>query len=81
MLFPDDFAESITQCSKREGHLYIDGVGIEKIRIAEVQSMDALDKAIQEAMPLKWAERAAKQRESRRTARRRRRLNLIFYEH
>ena len=50
MLFPDDFAESITQCSKREGHLYIDGVGIEKIRIAEVQSMDALDKAIQEAM-------------------------------
>ena len=50
MLFPDDFAESITQCNKREGHLYIDGVGIEKIRIAEVQSMDALDKAIQEAM-------------------------------
>ena len=50
MLFPDEVAESITQCSKREGHLYIDGVGIEKIRIAEVQSMDALDKAIQEAM-------------------------------
>ena len=50
MLFPDDFAESITQCNKREGHLYIDGVGIEKIRIAEVQSMDALDEAIQEAM-------------------------------
>ena len=50
MLFPDEFAESITPCSKREGHLYIDGVGIEKIRIAEVQSMDALDEAIQEAM-------------------------------
>ena len=50
ILFPDEVAESITQCSKREGHLYIDGVGIEKIRIAEVQSMDALDKAIQEAM-------------------------------
>ena len=50
MLFPDDFAESITPCSKREGHLYIDGVGIEKIRVAEVQSMDALDEAIQEAM-------------------------------
>lgn len=64
MLFPDEVAESITQCSKREGHLYIDGVGIEKIRIAEVQSMAALDEAIQEAMsPLKRAERAAKQRE------------------
>ena len=50
MLFPDEIAESITQCSKREGHLYIDGVGIEKIRIAEVQSMDALDEAIHEAM-------------------------------
>ena len=50
MLFPDEFAESITPCSKREGHLYIDGDGIEKIRIAEVQSMDALDEAIQEAM-------------------------------
>ena len=44
--------------------------------------MDALDEAIQEAMSRWcWAGRAAKQRESRRTARRRRRLNLIFYEH
>ena len=50
MLFLGEVAESITQCSKREGHLYIDGVGIEKIRIAEVQSMAALDEAIQEAM-------------------------------
>ena len=51
MLFPDEVAESITQCSKREGYLYIAGVvGIEKIRIAEVQSMDALDEVIQEAM-------------------------------
>lgn len=50
MLFPDELAESITQCNKREGHLYIDGAGIEKIRIAEVQSIDALDAAIQEAM-------------------------------
>ena len=49
-MFPDEVAESITQCSKREGHLYIDGVGIEKIRIAEVQRMDALDEAIQEVM-------------------------------
>lgn len=38
------------QCSKREGHLYIDGIGVEKIRIADITDMGALDAAIQEAM-------------------------------
>lgn len=36
MLFPDEFAGSITSCSKHEGYLYIDGIGIEKTKIAEV---------------------------------------------
>lgn len=50
MVFPDEVAGTITQCSKREGHLYIDGVGLEKIRIADITDMGALDAAIQEAM-------------------------------
>lgn len=50
MVFPDEVAGTITQCSKREGHLYIDGVGLEKIRIADITDMGALNAAIQEAM-------------------------------
>ena len=53
MVFPDEVAGTITQCSKREGYLYMDGVGLEKIRIADITDMDALDAldaTIQEAM-------------------------------
>lgn len=52
MVFPDEVSGTITQCSKREGHLYIDGdgVGLEKIRIADITDMDALDTTIREAM-------------------------------
>ena len=62
--------------NKREGHLYIDGVGIEKnqnCRGAEHGCFGRNDSRGNEAV--KTGERAAKQRESRRTARRRRRLN------
>ena len=50
MVFPDDLAGSITQCSTREGHLYIDGLGLEKIRIDEIHDMAMLDEIIRDAM-------------------------------
>lgn len=50
MVFPDSVKEQITECKKREGHLYIDGVGLEKIQIEEISDLDALDKAILEAI-------------------------------
>lgn len=50
MVFPDSVASQITECKKREGHLYIDGVGLEKIRIEEVSDMAALDNAILEGL-------------------------------
>ena len=50
MVFPDSVKEQITECKKREGHLYIDGIGLEKIQIEEIPSLDALDKAILEAI-------------------------------
>lgn len=50
MVFPDSVKEQITECKKREGHLYIDGVGLEKIQIEEIPDLDALDKAILEAI-------------------------------
>lgn len=50
MVFPDSVKEQITESKKREGHLYIDGVGLEKIRIEEISDLDALDKAILEAI-------------------------------
>lgn len=50
MVFPDSVKEQITDCKKREGHLYIDGVGLEKIQIANIPDMDALDTSIREAM-------------------------------
>lgn len=50
MVFPDSVAGQIIECKKREGHLYIDGVGLEKVRIANIPDMDALDKTIKEAM-------------------------------
>lgn len=50
MVIPDSAAEQITECRKREGHLYIDGIGLEKIKIAEIPDMDALDASIREAM-------------------------------
>lgn len=50
MVFPDEVIDSITLCGKREGHLYIDGVGLEKIRVADIQDLDTLDAIIREAM-------------------------------
>lgn len=50
MVFPDSVADQLTECHKREGHLYIDGVGLEKIRIADIPDLDALDAIIREAM-------------------------------
>lgn len=50
MVFPDSVREQITDCKKREGHLFIDGVGLEKIQIEEIPDMDALDTSIWEAM-------------------------------
>lgn len=50
MVFPDSVKEEITSCKKREGHLYIDGMGLEKIQIEEIPDMDVLDMSIREAM-------------------------------
>lgn len=50
MIFPDSVKGQITDCKKREGHLYIDGKGLEKIRIADISDMGALDDSIRKAM-------------------------------
>lgn len=50
MVFPDN-VEQITPCRKREGHLYIDGVGVEKVKMADIADLDALDASILAAMP------------------------------
>lgn len=50
MAFPDSVAGQIVECKKREGHVYIDGVGLEKMRIVDIPDMDALDATIREAM-------------------------------
>lgn len=50
MVFPDSVKGQITMCKQREGHLYIDGVGLEKIRIEHIPDIDALDASIREAM-------------------------------
>lgn len=50
MVFPDSVKEQITDCKKREGHLYIDGAGLEKIQIDNIPDIDALDMSILEAM-------------------------------
>ena len=50
MVFPDSVREQITDCKKRDGHLFIDGVGLEKIQIEEIPDMDAFDTSIWEAM-------------------------------
>lgn len=50
MVFPDEVAGTITQCNKREGHLYIDGVGLEKICVANITDIGVLDAIIREAM-------------------------------
>lgn len=50
MVFPDSAAGRIVECKKREGHVYTDGVGLEKVRIADISDMDALDATIREAM-------------------------------
>ena len=50
MVFPDSVKEQITDCKKREGHLYIDGVGLEKIQIDNIPDMDTLYMSILEAM-------------------------------
>ncbi|MFR4087825.1 MAG: FtsK/SpoIIIE domain-containing protein [Dysosmobacter sp.] len=48
--FRDSTAGRIMECKKREGHLYIDGMGLEKVRIADIADIDALDAIIREAM-------------------------------
>lgn len=50
MVFPDN-VEQITNCRKREGHLYIDGIGVEKVKMADIADLDALDASILAAMP------------------------------
>lgn len=50
MAFPDSVAGQIAECKKREGHLYIDGVGLEKIHVADISDLNALDEIIREAM-------------------------------
>ena len=50
MVFPDEVAGTITQCSKREGYLYIDGTGLEKISITDIPDLAELDATIREAM-------------------------------
>lgn len=50
MVFPDN-VEQITPCRKREGHLYIDGIGVEKVKMADIADLDALDASILAAMP------------------------------
>ena len=50
MAFPDSVKEQITECRQREGHLYIDGKGLEKIKIEDIADIDALDMSIREAM-------------------------------
>lgn len=42
--------EQITECRQREGHLYIDGLGLEKIRIEDIPDIGTLDSSIREAM-------------------------------
>ena len=49
MAFPDSVAGQIDECQKREGHLHINGIGLEKIRIVDVD-ISALDSVIKEAM-------------------------------
>lgn len=50
MVFPDNEGQ-ITNCCKREGHLYIDGMGVEKVKMADIANLDALDASILAAMP------------------------------
>lgn len=50
MVFPDSVASRIVECKRREGHVYTDGMGLEKVRIADIPDMDALDETIREAM-------------------------------
>ncbi len=50
MVFPDSVTSQLTPCRKREGHLYIDGMGLEKMRIADIPDISQLDAAIREAM-------------------------------
>lgn len=51
IIFPENAAfDGFLPYQKQRFPCDIDGVGIEKIRIAEVQRMDALDEAIQEVM-------------------------------
>lgn len=50
MVFPDSVAGRLVECRTREGHLYIDGKGLEKMRVADVPDMEALDSTIRKAM-------------------------------
>lgn len=51
MVFPDSVTGQLTECRKREGHLYIDGKGLEKVRMADIADLDALDASIRAAIP------------------------------
>lgn len=52
MVFPDDAVERLVKCRKREGHLYIDidGMGLEKVRVADIADMKELDAIIRSGM-------------------------------
>ena len=52
MVFPDDLSELVNHCGKREGNLYIatDGIGLGKIRIADISNMEELDAIIRNGM-------------------------------
>lgn len=43
MIFPDDIKEQITGCRKREGHLYVNGKELEKIRIADIADISGME--------------------------------------
>lgn len=51
MVFPDSVTGQLTECRKREGHLYIDGKGLEKVKMADIADLDALDASIRAAIP------------------------------
>lgn len=50
MVFPHSMTEKIELCKKREGYLYIDGGELEKVKIADVANIAALNDIIIESM-------------------------------
>lgn len=50
MAFPGSVLEQVKECRKREGHLYIDGIGLEHIQIEDIPNIDSLDAFIRDNM-------------------------------